>query len=105
MLSRWRVIGLLLILVPVLLIWANLTYRTTETRLRDIDSRLPSEQALNAMSLEDTVEALKLAMVQCDRVASLRQNLLARLLRGDEIKSLAEHWELIKSRQDTLHGP
>ena len=42
MLTRWRVIGLLLILVPVLLIWANLTYRATETRLRDIDSRLPS---------------------------------------------------------------
>ncbi len=105
MLSRWRVIGLLLILVPVLLIWVNLTYRTTETRVRDIDSRLPSEQALNAMSLEDSVEALKLAMVQCDRVASLRANPLARLLRGDEIKSLAEHCELIKSRQDALQGP
>ena len=105
MLSRWRVFGLLLILVPVLLIWVNLTYRTTETRVRDIDSRLPSEQALNAMSLEDSVEALKLAMVQCDRVASLRANLLARLLRGDKIKSLAEHCELIKSRQDALHGP
>ena len=103
--AQWRVIGLLLILVPVLLIWVNLTYRTTETRVRDIDSRLPSEQALNAMSLEDSVEALKLAMVQCDRVANLRANLLARLLRGEKIKSLAEHCEQIKSRQDALHGP
>ena len=75
----------------------------TESRVREIDSRLPSEQALDAMSLEDSVEALKLAMVQCDRVASLRANPLAPLLRGDEIMSLAEHCELIKSRQDALH--
>ncbi len=102
----FRVIGLLLISVlAVLSIWAGWTYRTTETCVRDIDSRLPSEQALNALSLEDSVEALKLAMVQCDRVASLRANPLARLLRGDEIKSLAEHCELIKSRQDALQGP
>ena len=102
----FRVIGLLLISVlAVLSIWAGWTYRTTETRVRDIDSRLPSEQALNALSLEDSVEALKLAMVQCDRVASLRANPLARLLRGDEIKSLAEQCELIKSRQDALQRP
>jgi hypothetical protein len=30
---------------------------------------------------------------------------LVRLLRGDEIKSLAEHCELIKARQDALDGP
>ena len=57
------------------------------------------------MSLEDSVEALRLAMIQCNRVASLQANLLARLLRGDEIKSLAQHCELIKSRQDALQGP
>jgi hypothetical protein len=101
-----RVIGTLLILVLAgLSVWAGWTYRTTETRVRDIDSRLPSEQALDAMSLEDSVEALKLAMIQCNRVASLQANPLARLLRGDEIKSLAQHCELIKSRQDTLQGP
>jgi len=44
-------------------------------------------------------------MIQCDRVASLQANPLARLLRGDEIKSLAEHCDLIKSREDALQGP
>jgi hypothetical protein len=100
------VIGPLLIVVLAgLSVWAGWTYRTTETRVRDIDSRLPAEQALDAMSLEGSVEALKLAMIQCDRVASLQANPLARLLRGDEIKSLAEHCELIKSRQEALQGP
>jgi hypothetical protein len=100
------VIGPLLIVVLAgLSVWAGWTYRTTETRVRDIDSRLPAEQALDAMSLEESVEALKLAMIQCDRVASLQANPLARLLRGDEIKSLAEHCELIKSRQEALQGP
>ena len=85
--------------------WAGWTYATTEGKVRDIASRLPAERALDSMPLEQTVEALKLAVIQCDRVASLQANPLARLLRGDEIKSLAEHCELIKSRQDALQGP
>jgi len=98
--------GLILALIVVgLAAWAGWTYATTEGKVRDIASRLPAEQALNSMPLEQTVEALKLAMIQCDRVASLQANPLARLLRGDEIKSLAEHCELIKSRQDALQGP
>ena len=98
--------GLILALIVVgLAAWAGWTYATTEGKMRDIASRLPAEQALDSMPLEQTVEALKLAVIQCDRVASLQANPLARLLRGDEIKSLAEHCELIKSRQDALQGP
>jgi hypothetical protein len=98
--------GLILALIVVgLAVWAGWTYHTTEERVRDIASRLPSEEVLNTMPLEQTVEVLKLAMIQCDRVASLQANPLARLLRGDEIKALAEHCELIKSRQDSLQGP
>jgi len=98
--------GLILALIVVgLAAWAGWTYATTEGKVRDIASRLPAEQALDSMPLEQTVEALKLAVIQCDRVASLQANPLARLLRGDEIKSLAEHCELIKSRQDALQGP
>lgn len=98
--------GLILALIVVgLAAWAGWTYATTEGKVSDIASRLPSEEALDSMPLEQTVEALKLAMIQCDRVASLQANPLARLLRGDEIKSLAEHCELIKSRQDALQGP
>jgi hypothetical protein len=98
--------GLILALIVVgLAAWAGWTYATTEGKVRDITSRLPSEEALSSMPLEQTEEALKLAMIQCDRVASLQANPLARLLRGDEIKSLAEHCDLIKSRQDALQGP
>ena len=55
--ARWsRVIGLLLILVlAVLSIWAGWTYRTTETRVRDINSRLPFEQALKRHCRSKTV--------------------------------------------------
>jgi hypothetical protein len=99
-------VGLILALILVAFAaWAGWTYSTTEGKLRDIVSRLPSEESLNAMPAEQTVEQLKLAMVQCDRVACLQANPLARFLRGDEIKSLAEHCELIKSRQDSLSGP
>ena len=101
-----RIFGLILALIVVALAaWAGWTYATTEGSLRDIASRLPSEEALDSMPLDQTGEALKLAMIQRDRVASLQANPLARLLRGDEIKSLAEHCDLIKSRQDALQGP
>jgi len=97
-------LGLILALIVAgLAAWAGWTYATTEGSLRDIASRLPSEEALDSMPLEQTGEALKLAMIQCGRVASLQANPLARLLRGD--KSLAEHCDLIKSRQDALQGP
>lgn len=70
-----------------------------------IASRLPSEESLDTMSLEQSTEQIKLAMITCARVASLEANPLARLLRGDEIKALAERCELIKARQDSLGGP
>jgi hypothetical protein len=85
--------------------WAVWSYATTEDKVRDIAARLPSEESLNTMPLDETVEQIKLAMIQCDRVASLQVNPIARLLRGDEIKSLVDHCELIKGRQDSLEGP
>ena len=101
-----RKLGLILALAVVgLAAWAVWSYATTEDKVRDIASHLPSEESLNAMPLEETVEQLELAMIQCDRVASLQANPIARLLRGDEIKSLAEHCELIAGRQDSLEGP
>ena len=98
--------GLILILIIAAFgAWAVWTYATTEDTVREIAARRPAEDALNGMPLEQTVETLKLAMNECGRVARLEANPLARLLRGDEIKSLAEHCELIKARQDALDGP
>lgn len=99
-------LGLILaILIIAVSAWFDWTYHSIRTEVAEIPSRLPSEEALNSMPLEQTVEQLKLAMIECDRVASLQANPIARLLRGDEIKSLADHCELIKGRQDSLEGP
>ena len=101
-----KTVGLILALILIALgVWAAVTYATTEDKLSDIAARLPSEEALNAMPLDETIAQLKLAMVQCNRLAWIRPNPLARLLRGDEIKSLSEHCELIEGRQDALQGP
>ena len=85
--------------------WVIMTYRSVPGEVAGIQARLPSEEALNAMPLDQTVEALKRAMADCQRVRSLSSNPLARYLRGDEIKSLSDHCDLIKSRQDALSGP
>jgi hypothetical protein len=98
--------GLILILIIAAFgAWAGWTYATTEHTVREIAVRLPAEDTLNGMPLEQTGETVKLAVNECARVARLEANPLARLLRGDEIKSLAEHCELIKARQDALDGP
>lgn len=44
-------------------------------------------------------------MADCRRLDSLKWNPLTRLMKGDEIKSLSEHCELVKGRQDSLDGP
>ncbi len=96
---------IVLVLLLSLAGWAFWTYSTTEDTVRDIASRLPSEESLGTMSLEDTEQELKLAMIECGRVANLEANPIARLLRGDEIKLLSDRCMLIKEQQDALRGP
>lgn len=45
--------------------WVDWSYRAARTELAEIGSRLPSEEALNAMPLNETVEKLKQAMADC----------------------------------------
>ena len=85
--------------------WLDWSYRAARTGIAEISSRLPSEEALNAMPLDQTVETLKQATADCRRVERFKWNPLTQLLRGDEIKSLTEHCELIKGRQESLQGP
>jgi hypothetical protein len=96
------VLALLIIAVGA---WVDLSYRAARTAIAEIGSRLPSEEALNAMPLDATVEALKQASADCQRIESLKWNPLTRLLKGDEIKSLTEQCELIGERQKSLQGP
>ena len=85
--------------------WAIMTFRSVPDDVAGLQQRLPSEEALNAMPLDETVEALKRAEADCRRVGGLAANPLALYLRGAEIKSLSESCDLIKARQEALSGP
>ena len=99
-------VGLVVALVVIAIgAWFDLSYRSIRTEIADINSRLPSEEALDKMPLEETTEQLKLATISCDRVGSLRSKLIARAFWKNQIEGLAEHCELIKARQDALAGP
>ena len=63
----------LILIIAAFGAWAVWTYAT----VREIAARLPAEDALNGMPLEQTVETLKLAVNECGRVARLKANPLA----------------------------
>jgi hypothetical protein len=92
-------------LIPILIIaafgaWAVWTYATTEDTVREIAARLPAEHAARA----DRGDAQACRERMRTRGAAQGKP-FGRPLRGDEIKSLAEHCELIKARPDALDGP
>jgi len=99
-------LGLILaVLIIAIGAWTDWSYRAARTAIAEIKSRLPSEEALNAMPLDETKQAVAAAMADCRRVEGFKWNPLVTLLKGDEVKALTEHCELIKSRQDALEGP
>jgi hypothetical protein len=102
---KWGLALALALVIIAVGAWFDWTYHAIQTEVAELPSSLPSEEALDKMPLEQSTEQLKLAMIACGRVASLKANPLARLLRGDEIKALAERCELIKARRDSLQGP
>ena len=59
-----RAVLILALILVAFAAWAGWTCSTTEGKVRDIASRLPSEEGLNAMPAEQTVEQLKLAIIQ-----------------------------------------
>jgi hypothetical protein len=57
-------LGLILVLIVAAgAVWAAWTCYGTEGTVRDIASRLPSEESLDTMSLEQSTEQIKLAMI------------------------------------------
>jgi hypothetical protein len=101
-------LGLILAVLTIAIgAWADWSYRAARTEIAEIKSRLPSEEVLNAMppGEGETEEPLKGAMADCRRVDRFKCNPLVRMLKRDELNSLAEQCELIKSRQDALQGP
>ena len=81
-------LGLILVLIVAAgAAWATWTCYSTESTVRDIASRLPSEESLDTMSLEQSSEQIKLAMITCARVASLEAKPLARATRSRPLPS------------------
>jgi hypothetical protein len=103
--KKWGLALALALVIIAIGAWFDWTYHAIQTETAELQSSLPSEEGLDKMPLEQSTEQLKLAAVACGRVTSLQGNPLARLLRGDEIKALAERCELIKARQDSPGGP
>jgi hypothetical protein len=103
--KKWGLALALALIIIAVGAWFDWTYHAIQTETAELQSSLPSEESLDKLPLDQTTEQLKLATVACERVASLKANLIARLIRGDEIKALGERCELIKARQDSLGGP
>jgi hypothetical protein len=98
--KKW---GLALALVLIAVgAWFDWSYRAMRSEIAELPSRLPSEEALNSMSYEESVEQLNTATAACDRVQS---SLIAKWFFVAELKALAERCELIKSRHESLQGP
>ena len=67
-------------------------YRGSVARdIADIKSRLVSEAALAHPEESETMSAIKLAPIQCERVFDLRANALARFFEGAELEALWQH--------------
>jgi hypothetical protein len=66
-----------------------------ERHLADIKARLVSEAQLSNPSDAETVSAIKLAPIQCERVFDLRSNRIAYALKREEIDALWQHCQRI----------
>jgi hypothetical protein len=96
------VLALLIIAVGA---WVDWTYHSIRTEISEMGSALPSEEQLNAMSPDDLAR-IKLDLANgCDRVGELKSNPIARLFRGDELKTLGDRCDLITARLASVEGP
>src|SRR6476646_7604396 len=90
-----RLALILVLIVAAGAVWAAWTCYGTEGTVRDIASRLPSEESLDTMSLEQSTEQIKLAMhlrprrkprgqPTCPAVAGRRDQGPCRAVRADQ---------------------
>ncbi len=99
-------IGLPLAVVALLIgLFFAWSYLTTVNNVGAIEARLPFEDQLNAMS-PDELAAIKAKLSSdCERVLGLAKNPISRYFRGDAIKALVDHCDLIKARLGSMEGP
>ncbi|MFO7479122.1 MAG: hypothetical protein R6X03_12450 [Methyloceanibacter sp.] len=85
------------IVIAVLAAGAGLwLYRgSVERQIADIEARLVSEAQLAQPNKAETLSAIKLAPIQCERVFDLRSNKIAYGFKGDQLDALWQHCQRI----------
>ncbi len=101
---KW--LGLVLAVVIIAVgAWFDWTYHAVRTEVADLQSVLPSEEALDRMAPDKTAEQLNLANSNCVRVDRLKVSAVAKLLKGSDIQQLSDQCDLIRARKGSLGGP
>lgn len=95
------VLALLIIAVGA---WVDWTYHSIRTEISEIGAGLPSEEQLNAMSPNQLAGIKSNLATSCGRADELKSNLIARYFRGNQLKTLSDHCELIKARLGSVEG-
>jgi len=85
--------------------WVDWTYHAIRTEISEIGAGLPSEEQLNSMSPDKFAGIKSNLTTSCDRVEELKSSLVARLFRGDQLKTLNDRCNLIKARLASVEGP
>ena len=90
-------VGIVAVLIAVLAAGAGVwLYRgSIERDIADIKARLVSEAQLAQPGEADTLSAIRLAPIQCERVFDLRSNAVAYTLKGGELEALWQHCQRI----------
>ena len=102
---KWGLAVALALVIIAVGAWFDWTYHAIQTEVAEIGQRLPSEEELNGMT-PDELSGIKLNLAMgCGRVAELKANPIARLVRGARIKELSDRCDLIKARLAALEGP
>jgi hypothetical protein len=99
-------VGLIIALIIVALgAWLDWTYHAVRTDVTELSASLPSVEDLSKGNPEENAEKLYRAVENCARVDRLNESIVARYVRGLEIKQLGEQCELIRAQAEAVEGP
>jgi hypothetical protein len=100
--KRWLGLMLALIIIAVAA-WFDWTYRAVRSEVTDLHASLPAVEDLSRP--DESAEKLKLADLNCKRVDKLQASPVARLVKGAEVKALADQCDLIRAQLKSQEGP
>jgi hypothetical protein len=100
--KRWLGLILALIIIAVFA-WFDWTYHAIRSEVTDLHSSLPAVEDLSRS--DESAEKLKRAELDCKRVDKLQASTVARLIKGPEVKALADQCDLIRAQLKSQEGP